>query len=329
LPVQHINMGNQRLPRIEIHSVLPHEIKFTLSNTDVSVANTLRRIMIAEVPTLAIDLVEFTENSTVLNDEYIAHRLGLIPIKYEDPETSRGCDCNSQFMSHRNCSCEDGCPRCEVELELDVNFDQVAPNRHEHDIDLPLTITSADLKSNNDCVMPAHFISTEEQDDAQDLGISIVKIGPGQHLKVRCKARMGIAKEHAKWSPVAVATYRFEPIITINEEACATLTLEQKEELVDVCPDRILVLVEGKLVVAENAMETATFTEDLHVKQNLLKAKPEDDHFVTVEHNMERFIFSIESVGSMDAEEILMSSMRVLKERLNDMASKVNDIKEN
>lgn len=176
--------------------------------------------------------------------------------------------------------------------------------------------------------MPAHFVSTDEQEEAQDDGISIVKIGPGQHLKVKCKARMGISKEHAKWCPVAVATYRFEPIITINEEACATLSLSQKEELVEVCPDRILVLEEGKLVVAENAIEMATFTEDLHVKQILLKARPEDDDFVTVEHNMERFIFSVETAGAMDAEEIFMSSMRVLKEKLNELALKVNDIKE-
>jgi DNA-directed RNA polymerase II subunit RPB3 len=82
-------MPNQRFPKVKVTSIAPHEIKFILSDTDTSMANTLRRIMIAEVPTLAIDLVEFHENSTVLNDEYIAHRLGLIPIRYQPPGSMR------------------------------------------------------------------------------------------------------------------------------------------------------------------------------------------------------------------------------------------------
>jgi DNA-directed RNA polymerase II subunit RPB3 len=80
-------MPHQRFPKVQILQMAPHEIKFILSETDTSVANTLRRLMIAEVPTLAIDLVEFRENSTVLNDEYIAHRLGLIPIRYQAPDS--------------------------------------------------------------------------------------------------------------------------------------------------------------------------------------------------------------------------------------------------
>ena len=80
-------MPQQRFPKIEILSIAPHCISFILSETDTSMANALRRIMIAEVPTLAIDLVEYTDNSSVLNDEYIAHRLGLIPVRFT-PEGS-------------------------------------------------------------------------------------------------------------------------------------------------------------------------------------------------------------------------------------------------
>ena len=82
-------MPHQRFPKVQILQMAPHEIKFILSETDTSMANTLRRIMIAEVPTLAIDLVEFHDNSTVLNDEYIAHRLGLIPIRYQPPDSMK------------------------------------------------------------------------------------------------------------------------------------------------------------------------------------------------------------------------------------------------
>eukprot|EP00560_Eucampia_antarctica_P003741 CAMPEP_0197832438 /NCGR_PEP_ID=MMETSP1437-20131217/14807_1 /TAXON_ID=49252 ORGANISM="Eucampia antarctica, Strain CCMP1452" /NCGR_SAMPLE_ID=MMETSP1437 /ASSEMBLY_ACC=CAM_ASM_001096 /LENGTH=324 /DNA_ID=CAMNT_0043435821 /DNA_START=112 /DNA_END=1086 /DNA_ORIENTATION=+ len=323
-------MPHQRFPKIEILSIQPHEIRFVLSDTDTSMANTLRRIMISEVPTLAIDLVEFADNSTVLNDEYIAHRVGLLPIRYQAPDSLRGGDCSGAFLNHRECMCYERCARCSVEFELDVNFDQVAPTRPEAEQDLPLTVTSRDLKSNNDCVSPAHFLNTEEQDNAHDAGISIVKIGPGQHLKLKAVARMGISKEHAKWCPVAVATYRFWPIIEINEEACAQLTLEQKQELVDVCPDRILELdeVTGHIVVAEHAVETATFTEDLKCHQTAMKKKPEDDDFVKVTPSEDKFIFCVEGTGAIDAEEIMTSSLNVLKNRLNYLAQEVENLKD-
>lgn len=64
---------------------------------------------------------------------------------------------------------------------------------------------------------PAHFSSEEEAQRAQDEGIAIMKIGPGQSLKLTAIAYKGIAKEHAKWSPVSVATYKFDPIIRFDE----------------------------------------------------------------------------------------------------------------
>jgi len=53
-----------------------------LKNTTPSFANAIRRIIISEIPVLAIEEVEVRENNSALQDELLAHRLGLIPLKY-------------------------------------------------------------------------------------------------------------------------------------------------------------------------------------------------------------------------------------------------------
>jgi DNA-directed RNA polymerase II subunit RPB3 len=91
-----------RQPQIEILELKEDSMTFILSKTDTSVANALRRIMIAEVPTLAIDLVEFENNTSVLHDEFIAHRLGLIPLtstRLDKFSYTRVCNELSVFVS--------------------------------------------------------------------------------------------------------------------------------------------------------------------------------------------------------------------------------------
>lgn len=85
LPLWNTNslMPNPRFPKLEILDLRDDFIKFELSETDTSVANALRRVMIAEVPTLAIDLVTIEINTSVMTDEFLAHRLGMIPLSFD------------------------------------------------------------------------------------------------------------------------------------------------------------------------------------------------------------------------------------------------------
>ena len=59
------------------------EIQFEMVGVDPAVANALRRILISEVPTVAIETVYLHNNTSIIQDEVLAHRLGLIPIDVE------------------------------------------------------------------------------------------------------------------------------------------------------------------------------------------------------------------------------------------------------
>ena len=67
-------------PKFRILEKRADSIKFIVEGIDVPFANALRRTILADVPTFAVDEVEFFENDSALFDEIIAHRIGLIPL---------------------------------------------------------------------------------------------------------------------------------------------------------------------------------------------------------------------------------------------------------
>ena len=161
-----------------------------LKGIPLQYANALRRLCLNGVPVFAIDTVDIIENSSVLPDEGLAHRLGLIPLKtdlarFNEPLT---CECKS----------ETGCSNCKVMLVLDSG-----------DSDVTKTIFTDELTSEDESVKP---ISDK---------IPIVQLAPGQRVKVECYARLGRGREHAKWNSSNIAT-----LIETGKEDERILTVE-------------------------------------------------------------------------------------------------------
>jgi DNA-directed RNA polymerase II subunit RPB3 len=190
-------MPNNRFPNVEVLELDMDRMRFVLSETDTSVANAVRRVIIGETLTLAIDLVTVYDNSSCLHDEFIAHRLGLIPLR-----SKTGLD---RFESIVESEHDIESPFCSVTLNLKVEC-----------TDDTMLVTSKHLESQDPDVVPVHFSNEDEGNRSQDEGITICKLSRGQSIHLSALARLGNGKEHSKWSPVSSCSYAFDPIIRLN-----------------------------------------------------------------------------------------------------------------
>ena len=68
---------------ITINKKTPELLEMDLVGIDAASANALRRIIIAEIPTMAFHKVLLYQNTSVIPDELLVHRLGLLPLKVE------------------------------------------------------------------------------------------------------------------------------------------------------------------------------------------------------------------------------------------------------
>lgn len=158
-----------------------NKLVLLLKDSDEVFANTIRRLIIEEVPTLAVEDLEIKDNSSALFDEMLGLRLGLIPIK---------TDLKSYEMKE-NCKCRgEGCAQCELKITLKVGKKGY--------------VYAEDAQSDD----PKCIFAYPK--------MPIVKLLARQRVDVVMTAILGQGKIHAKWSS-GWAYYKKEPVLKVGK----------------------------------------------------------------------------------------------------------------
>ena len=298
------NRRNIESFKAEVTLMSPEQVHFSLSGLEQSLSNALRRIMLAEVPTLAIDLVDIEENSSPLFDEFLAHRLGLIPID------SRAAD---RYQYSRDCSCATSCPNCTVRYTLDVFASD----------DGVTEVTHLDIQAEGGSAVPLPVplwdrSLSAEQNRAK--AVLIAKLRKNQHLKLSMQAKKGIAKMHAKYMPSGTVSMRYETIIEIDRDLEYTMPVEHRREIVNSCPRKVFELDDSDHIIVARPDE-CTLTDECVAKATELGKKG----MISVEQNMDRVHFEIETTGARTPQDIVVTAANIMSRKFQSLADDLEE----
>jgi len=266
--------------------------------------------MIAETPTMAVDLVEIKNNTSPLHDEFIAHRIGLIPL-----DSSRG----DQFVYRKDCQkCATGCDECSVRFHL----------KKRNNTDDVVNVTSLDLEQipsdrpENADVIPVRYKNISQEES----GIVITKLGKNQEIDLECTAIKGVGQTHTKWSPVSVANFQHVPEITIKETLMSKLTREEKIEFIRSCPTKVYGYNPRTNGVDIEDANKCMFCDECVKKSGEILSNYNDlknETLVKVSTKKNQFVFVVETNGSLRPDEVVMVALKTLKNKLGVIKSEL------
>lgn len=241
--------------------------------------------------------VEIESNTTVFNDEFIAHRLGLIPLVSTD-------------VHNMKTIYEAG----EDEEVQDIEFSLNVSCRSED----TQNVTSDDLQT--DPMWPRCVPIGYNQRDNK--GILIVKMRKGQELRLKAIARKGIGKDHAKWSPVATAVFQHLPDIKIDHGMLSSLTDEEREAICEADPKGTFRHSRERQTIEVEDPELYQFDGEVLAKVDELGVGGAID----IVQREDAFLFRIESTGSRPASDIVLSAFEQLQNKLVTLESGIEQL---
>lgn len=282
---------------INISHLAGRSTNFDLINIDTSIANAFRRIMIAEVPSVAAETVYIFNNTSVIQDEVLAHRIGLIPLNV-DPDVLQWVDPAIEEKERFN-------DNNTIVMSLDVSCSK-NPNAPEGETDPNVLYRNSNVYAKDLKFEPQGRQIQLFKDSpvaACDPNILIAKLRPGQEISLRVHCVLGIGSDHAKFSPVATASYRLMPVIDIKEPITGLLAKRFQKCF----PSGVIGIDENEQAYVADARKDTVSREVLRHEEFEGKVK--------LGRNRNHFIFNIESTGAMAPLEIFLKSIRILKNK--------------
>ncbi|KAB2604992.1 DNA-directed RNA polymerases I and III subunit rpac1-like [Pyrus ussuriensis x Pyrus communis] len=304
--------------KVEVINLTEDEMEFDMIGIDPALANAFRRILIAEVPTMAIEKVLIANNTSVIQDEVLAHRLGLIPIKvdprlFEFTENNTPNEKNT-IVSKLHVRCERGGQRISVKSKELIWL----PNGSEYPLE------SQDTKSESSSKPKTYTSFTCSQDSLPEFSdnpicptsgdITIARLGPGQEIDLEAHAVKGIGKTHAKWSPVAPVWYRMLPEVIISQD----IEDEMAEKLVATCPVKVFDIED-----IGNGKKRATVARPraCTLCRECIREGKGWENSIALQRKKDHFIFKIESTGVLPPEVLFTEAVKILEDKCDRVIS--------
>ncbi|XP_037927762.1 DNA-directed RNA polymerases I and III subunit RPAC1 [Teleopsis dalmanni] len=271
-----------------------NDLEFDVIGIHPSLANAFRRLMLSNVPSMAIEKVFIYNNTSVLQDEVLAHRLGLIPLRAD-----------ARLFEYR----------AEETDELGTELDTL-----EFELKVKCT-RRKDVKDNinpetaykNSKVLSSQIKWLPRGKQAQiykesDVGVMyddviVTELRPGHELDIRFAAVKGIGSDHAKFSPVATAYYRLLPEIRLTRPVTGkdAYTLQKCFS-----PGVIGVNDDDEAYVKDARYDTVS--RNVYRFPHLIDA-------VEMSRVRDHFIFTVESVGALKPDVIFIEAIKILKKK--------------